>query len=344
MRKAQVLRFAAAAMLLASAACGGAAAKPDSQATLRLGSFPNITHATAIAGVEKGIFARALGAKVTLQIKTFNAGPEAVEALFAEALDATYIGPNPAINAYAKSKGEAVRVIAGATSGGAALVVKPSIKEAAGLRGKKVASPQRGNTQDVALRAWLARQGLKTTLEGAGDVQIVPQPNVQTLETFRSGAIQGAWVPEPWATRLVVEGGGKVLVNEASLWPAGRFVTTHLLVRTKYLREHPDVVRRLLAGHVEATKYLNENATDAKATVNEALKKLSGKALTGAVIDKAWSNLTFTVDPIASSLARSAADAIAIGLLQQIDLKGLYELAPLNRVLAAANQKEVVGL
>jgi NitT/TauT family transport system substrate-binding protein len=329
---------------LGAVACGGASAKPEASTTLRLGYFPSITHASAIAGVERGIFARALGPKVTLQTRTFNAGPEAVEAIFADALDATYIGPNPAINAYAKSKGEAVRVIAGATSGGAALVVKPSITNAAALKGRKLATPQRGNTQDVALRTWLAKQGLRTTVEGGGDVQIIPQANAQTLESFRAGAIDGAWVPEPWATRLVLDGGGTVLVDEAALWPGGRFVTTQLLVRTKFLRANPGVVQNLLAGHIDATTFVGEDPATAKQVVNAAIKTLTGKALAPAVIDQAWSKLTFTVDPVASSLAKSAADAIAAGLLEKVDLTGLYALAPLNGILRASGQKEVAGL
>jgi NitT/TauT family transport system substrate-binding protein len=196
----------------------------------------------------------------------------------------------------------------------------------------------------VALRAWLAKHGLSTTLEGGGDVQIVPQANAQTLETFRSGGIAGAWVPEPWATRLVLEGGGKVLVDEADLWPAGEFVTTHLIVRTAYLRAHRAVVEHLLAGHLAATEFVNADGATAKQVVNAAIKSLTGKALRTAVIDRAWSNLRFTIDPIASSLGKSAADAIANGLLDPVDLKGIYELSPLNRLLRDANLKEVLGL
>ena len=183
-------------------------AKKKDPVTLRLGYFPNITHAAAVAGVEKGILADKLGPDVDLKTAIFNAGGAATEALFAGSIDATYIGPNPAINAFAKSKGEALRIVAGATSAGAALVVKPEINSAADLKGKKVATPQLGNTQDVALRAWLLQQGLKTDTQGGGDVSIKPQENGQTLETFKTNQMAGAWVPEPWATRLVREGGG----------------------------------------------------------------------------------------------------------------------------------------
>jgi NitT/TauT family transport system substrate-binding protein len=323
---------------VALAACGGdtaagSAARSAGTAptTFRLGYFPNVTHATAIVGVEKGIFARALGDD-RLKTQTFNAGPAAVEALLSGAIDATYIGPNPAINAFAKSNGAAIRIISGATSGGAALVVKPAITSAAQLKGRKLASPQLGNTQDVALRSWLAEQGLETDAQGGGDVTIVPQENAQTLETFRSGAIDGAWVPEPWVSRLVLEGGGKVLVDERSLWPGGNFVTTHLIVATTFLREHPDTVRRLLKGQVEANAFVNEHPDDAQQLVNAGIEKSTGKKLAEATIRAAWRNLTFTNDPVEASLRTSAAHAEAVGLLGNVDLDGIYDLRLLHEV------------
>jgi NitT/TauT family transport system substrate-binding protein len=326
----------------ATSACESSPTAPESAAvTLRIGYFPNLTHAPAIIGMSRGFFAKELGSGVTLEATTFNAGPEAVEAIFSGALDLSYIGPNPAINAFAKSKGQAIRIVAGATSGGAALVVKPEIGSAADLRGKKIASPQLGNTQDVALRSWLKTQGLAATKEGGGDVSIVAQANAQTLDTFKSGEIQGAWVPEPWSTRLQLEGGGKVLVDEASLWPDGKFVTTHVIVRTEFAKQHPDVVARFLRGHVEAVDFATSHPEDARSTVNEALRKLTGKALPPEVIDRAWRNLAFTVDPIASSLRKSAADASGVGLLEPVDLSGIYDLAPLNEVLRSLGKPPV---
>ncbi|HKE98927.1 MAG TPA: ABC transporter substrate-binding protein, partial [Actinomycetes bacterium] len=241
----------ALALALSAAACSGGGSGGGEEGTLRLGYFPNLTHATALVGIERGSFQRQLGA-VRLETRSFGAGPAATEALLSGAVDATYIGPNPAINAFVKSKGAAIRIISGATSGGAFLVVKPDIRSAADLKGRKLATPQLGNTQDVALRSWLDKQGLRTTPEGGGDVRIVPQENSQTLETFQSGGIDGAWVPEPWATRLQQEGGGKVLVNEADLWPGGQFVTTQLVVRTAYLADHPANVRALISGLLDA--------------------------------------------------------------------------------------------
>jgi NitT/TauT family transport system substrate-binding protein len=325
-----------------------AASVPPSAAapagTLRLGYFPNITHATAIVGVESGIFQKDLGPGVTLQVSSFNAGPAASEALLSGAIDATFIGPNPAINAFAKSGGAAIRIIAGSTSGGASLVVKPGIASAADLRGKKLATPQLGNTQDVALRTWLADQGLVTDVQGGGDVSILPQDNAQTLETFTSGQIDGAWVPEPWATRLIQEGGGKVLVDEATLWPAGRYVTTHLIVRTDYLAAHPDIVRALLAGVIEANDLVNADPAKAQQLTNQGIKNITGKTVADKVITAAWPNLTFTVDPIASSLKGSADHATKVGLLDAVDLTGIYDLTLLNELLQADGKPPVSGL
>ena len=314
----------------------------EAPTTLRLGYFPNVTHATALVGVESGIFKRTLGPN-SLEVKTFNAGPAAVEALFSGALDATYIGPNPAINAFVQSKGEAVRIISGATSGGAFLVVKPSITGPADLKGKKLATPQRGGTQDVALRYWLKDNDLAADLQGGGDVSIQPQENAQTLETFRSGEIDGAWVPEPWATRLVQEGGGQVLVDERTLWPQGQFVTTHLIVRTAFLEEHPDAVRRLLQGQVEADQFVNTKPAEAQKLVNQGITTITGKGISEAILQAAWKNLEFTNDPIASSLAVSADHAFEVGLLEKVDLEGIYDLALLNEILKTSDLPAVEG-
>jgi NitT/TauT family transport system substrate-binding protein len=308
---------------------------------LRLGYFPNITHAVAIAGVDQGIIADALPANVTLKTSTFNAGPAAVEALLSGALDATYIGPNPAINAYSQSKGEAIRIIAGATSAGASLVTKAGVTSVDQLKGKTIATPQLGNTQDVALRAFLKEKGFNTDVQGGGDVSIKPQENAQTLETFKAGQIDGAWVPEPWASRLVLEGGGKVLVNEKDLWPSGEFVTTHLIVRTKFLEDHPEAVKGLLQGHVNAVDYVNENTAEAKTVVNAGIEKITGKPLKQEVIDRAWTEMTFTEDPISSSLKESAKDAAAVGLLDPVDLAGIYDLDLLNEILKDLGEAEV---
>jgi len=337
--------FLVVAGLAASLAIGcgtsAAPAAPQDPVTLRLGYFPNVTHAAAAVGVAKGFFAEALGSGVTLDTKTFNAGPEAVEALFNGGLDATFIGPNPAINAFIKSNGEAVRIVSGATSGGAYLVVRDGINSAQDLRGTKIASPQLGNTQDVALRKWLTGQGYTTDAQGGGDVAIVPQGNSQTLETFVAGQIDGAWVPEPWATRMIRDGGGHVLVDERDLWPDGQYVTTHLIVRTGFLDQHPDVVRNLLRGLLKATDYVNDNAADAQAAFSTAISQLTGSTLSADVIADSWGNLTFTLDPITSSLQASADAARELGFLDSSDLAGIYDLNLLNEVLREAGRPEI---
>ncbi len=315
-------------------------------ATLRLGYFPNVTHAPAILGVAEGTFAEALGSNVDLELSTFNAGTDVITALFSDALDASFIGPNPAINGYAKSEGDALRIVAGTTSGGASLVVSQDINTAADLKGKKLSTPSLGNTQDVALRWWLKEQGLSTDTSGGGDVFITPQENADTLNAFSTGAISGAWVPEPWATRLVTEGGGKVLVNEKDLWPDGQFVTTHLIVSRTYLEEHPDVIKHLIEGLGETIDQIEADPAKAQTDVNAALGELTGKPLADATIKGAFDNLSFTLDPIASSLQASADHAEAVGLLEPVDLKapGIYDLTILNEVLKASGDAEAKGL
>ena len=314
--------------------------------TLRLGYFPNVTHAPAIIGVEDGVFAGALGENVELVPETFNSGTEVIEAIFSEALDASFIGPNPAINGYARSNGDALRVVAGTTSGGASLVVREGIETAGDLAGTTLATPSLGNTQDVALRAWLLEQGYETDTSGGGDVSITPLDNADILAAFQSGQLDGAWVPEPWATRLVLEGGGQVLLDEAELWPDGQFVTTHLIVATSFLEEHPDVIRDLIAGLADAIDITNADSAAAQQATNAGIERITTTALTDATITGAWEKLEFTLDPIASSLQGSADDAVAVELLEPVDLAdpGIYDLTLLNEVLAERGLPAVEGL
>jgi NitT/TauT family transport system substrate-binding protein len=322
----------------------GAGSSGDATAeTVRLGYFANVTHAPAIVGVEQGLFEQELG-DTTLETTTFNAGPEAIEAIFAGALDMSFIGPNPAINAFAQSDGEAIRIVSGSTSGGAFLVVNQDINSPADLAGKVLATPQLGNTQDVALRAWLKQEGYSTDTAGGGDVSIKPQANADTLSTFQSGDIDGAWVPEPWATRLIQEGDGKVLVDEATLWPEGQFVTTHLIVRTEFLEQYPGTVKAVIEGELAALDFIAANGEQAKTVTNAGIERITDKPLPQQVIDASWENLEFTYDPIASSLVKSAEDAVEAGLLDPVELDGIYDLAILNEVLAASGKPEVADL
>jgi NitT/TauT family transport system substrate-binding protein len=227
-------------------------------------------------------------------------------------------------------------------------VVRPGITDAQGLKGKAIATPQLGNTQDVALRYWLQEQGLSTTTEGGGDVSIKPQANAEGLAAYASGAIDGAWVPEPWVSEYVAEG-ATVLVDEATLWPEGKFVTTNVIVRTEFLEQHPEIVTAFLEGHVAALDAIAADPAAAKAAVNASLQSLTGSSLDADVLDAAFQAVEFTADPLPATLAESAAHAVAVGLLEQpkIDAAGglpgtLYDLELLDKVLVAGG-KEAVG-
>src|SRR6201993_104208 len=316
----------------------------QSAITVRVGAFPNITHPQAMIGKPNGAFEKALGTNVKIEWKTFNAGPSAIEALFAGAIDMTYIGPNPTISGYVRSNGEALRVIAGASSGGAALVVRndSGIQQPADFHGKKVASPQLGNTQDVALRAWLKANGLKTTDKG-GDVQIVPLANPDQLTLFLKKDLDAAWAPEPWATRLIREGNGHVFLDERTLWPNGQFVCANLIVSTKFLKEHPDLVKNWLRAHVELTEWINGHLPAAKKILNQQIQKETGKALPDVVLDEAFGRVQVTYDPLRYSLLSAAKSAYDAGFLgrQMPDLSGLYDLSLLNLVLSEKGKRAI---
>jgi sulfonate transport system substrate-binding protein len=312
-----------------------AAAGPVSTAAgeLRLGYFANVTHASAVIGVAHGDFAKALGStKLTTQV--YNAGPAEMTALLGGQLDAAYVGPSSALAAFAQSHGQALKIVAGATSGGAELVVRPGINTVADLKGKTLATPQKGNTQDVALRAWLKQNGLTANPDGTGDVSVNPQDNAATLDQFKAEHIDGAWLPEPWASRMVLEAGAKVLVDERSLWPGGQFATTNLVVSTTFLAAHPDTVKALIDGQIAANQWITSDPTDAQTLLNDQLKKLTGKALTGAEIQRAFSEQTATDDPLAASLQTSMDHAVSTGLLKKTDLHGIFDLTLLNTELA----------
>jgi NitT/TauT family transport system substrate-binding protein len=332
-----------ATSLLLLSGCGSPAASGEGETVLRVGYFPNITHAQALIGLARGDFQEALGPQVRIETYQFNAGPSAIEALFAGEIDLTYIGPNPAINGFVQSKGEALRIIAGATSAGAAFIVRPEagIHAPADLHGRKLSTPQLGNTQDVALRNYLIANGLDT-VERGGDVEIVPTENSQILNLFRLGQIDGAWVPEPWASRLIVEGGGELFLDERDLWPQGDFVTAHIIASPALLEQHPDVVRAWLSAHVDLTEWALANPQEAQALLNDEIERLTGKRLDPQVLISAWSRLRPTWDPISSSLMASAQSAYQAGFLDEApDLTGIYDLTLLNEVLESKGQPPV---
>ncbi|MDQ1510794.1 MAG: sulfonate transport system substrate-binding protein [Actinomycetota bacterium] len=337
------------AATLALAACGSSSKTPTGagttdttggKVTLRLGYLPNVTHAPAIVGLENGTFQKDLGSNVDLKTSDYNSGTDETTAILAGALDAAFVGPNPAINAYQKSNGTLIRIVAGTASGGAFLVVKSSITSVGELRGKKLASPSLGNTQDVALRAFLKSKGLTTDKTGGGDVSIVPQDNSSTVTAFQTGAIDGAWVPEPYATKLENEG-GKVLVDEATLWPEGKFVTTNLMVTTKFLADHPDVVTNLIKGLAGSIDLINKQPAQAESLVSKGIEKASGKALSVDLVKASFKSITFTLDPIASSLRKDAEAAKGLGFIDSTDLSKIYSLDIVNSLLTARGEPTI---
>ena len=352
MRRAVLAAAGAAAITALAAGCGSSAASSgsgsgsssssaSSHVTLRLGFLANITHAPALVGLNKGFFTKNLGNGVTLKTSVFSSGTQETTALLAGQLDAAYVGPNPAINAWQKSSGKAIKIISGAASGGADLVVKSSINSVSQLKGQKLATPSLGNTQDVALRYYLKSHGLTTTQTGGGDVSVTPiTPNSDAVLEFKSGQIAGGWEPEPYAAEMVADG-GKELVNEASLWPGGKFVTTNLVVSQPFLKAHASVVSDLLKGNIESIKYINANSSAAATAANAELTTLLGKGLKSSALAASFKTITFTNDPIASSLATDAKHAEAVGLLQPVNLNGIYDLGPLNALLKADGEAQV---
>src|SRR5713226_412963 len=300
--------------------------------TLRIGYFLNINHVQAVIGLGNGDFQRSLG-NVKIETQVFNAGPSAIEALFADRIDVTYVGPNPTINGYLKSDGQGLRIIAGATSGGAVFVIRndSGIETTKDFAGKKFASPQLGNTQDVALRAYLLKSGYKTS-ENGGNVQVIPAQNPDILTMMVNKHIDGAWVPEPWGAKLVNEANGRIFLDERVLWPSGKFVTALIVVRTDYLENHPDVIKKLLEAHVDETIWINNNKEEAIKTFNEQNEKLTGKTIPVEELQEAFSRMEITYDPVKNSLYKSAGDAYSLGFLgdKKPDLNNIFDLKLLN--------------
>jgi NitT/TauT family transport system substrate-binding protein len=325
-----------AAVVLAVAGCkkeqagkqgGGGAERP-----LRLGFFPNITHAQALVGNAEGTFANQPGVG-KLELKQFNAGPSAMEALVAGSLDVSYVGTGPAINTYLKA-GRELRIIAGAVDGGAVLVVR-NVKAPAELKGKKLATPQLGNTQDIALRHWLKDKGLSIAADKGGDVQVVPMSNPDILGQYLQGAIEGAWVPEPWAARMLAEGGGHILVDERTLWPGGRFPTTVLVTTKKALETKRERIAALLRAHVQLTERWQKDPEGFATAVNAAFGQLTSKPLQPAVLQDAFSRMQPGLQPDPVALGRAAQHAQELGFIPSSDVAGIVDTSLLGEVRAS---------
>ena len=341
------------ALISAPISIASAQSLGNEKKTLRIGYFPNITHAQAVIGLNDGDFQKVLGDNVTVETVKFNAGPSAIESLLADRIDATYIGPNPAINGYLLTDGKDLRVISGASSGGASFVVRndSGIETVNDLGGKKFASPQLGNTQDVALKKYLIDNGYNT-IENGGNVTVVAAKPADLINMFVNKEIDGAWVPEPLVAILKEQGDGFILVDERDLWPPeGKFVTANILARADYLEKNPEIIKKLLEAHVNETLWINQklsntnnSETDEKniqeltVAFNEGLKKITGKTYPENQIKDALSRIEFTYDPLSSSLNKIAEDANDLGYInlgsgREIDLSSIYDLGLLNEVL-----------
>src|SRR6202012_364514 len=301
--------------------------------TVRLGLLANITHAPALIAIQKGYFAKDLGSN-KLTPTVYNTGTLETTAILAGQLDVAYVGPNPAINAFQKTNGTAIKIISRVATAGASMVYKASVSGAADLKGKTIDTPSLGNTQDVAARYYLKQNGLATTTTGGGDVTIKPTtPNSNAVLQFQSGQIAGASEPSPYDVEMVKDG-GKVLFSEPG-------VTTIMIVTQSFLSAHPDVVNDLLKANIQAEDLIKSSPSPPQTSANAELKTLSGKGIKSSVLPAAWKEITFTNDPDASSLTTDATQAKAVGLLDSTDLSGIFDLGPVNKLLQAAGESQV---
>ena len=348
MRRVTAAAMIGAALLLAAGCSSSSSSSSSSTAsttgnsgstdaapvTVRLGFLTNITHASALVGLKEGFFSSALGSAGTLKPTAFSTGTEETVALLAGQLDAAYVGPNPAINAWQKSGGTAIRIVSGAATGGASVVVAKGITSPAQLKGKTLATPSLGNTQDVALRYWLKQNGVTTTSTGGGDAYIKPTtPNSAAVLEFKSGQIAGGSEPAPYDVEMVKDG-GTVLISEPG-------VTTLLVVTQSLLSAHPAIVADLIKAQVQANSFIKSSPAAAEAAANAELAAYTGKPLKASLVAASFKEITFTDDPDASSLTTDASQAVSLGLLKPVNLSGIFDLGPLNQALVAAGQPQV---
>ncbi len=312
----------------------GASSGAGAPVTVNLGFLTNITHASALVGLKEGFFAKDLGSAGTLKPTAFSTGTQETTALLAGQLDAAYVGPNPAINAWQKSGGSAIKIVSGAATGGASVVVAKGITSPSQLKGKTLASPSLGNTQDVALRYWLKQNGVTTTTTGGGDAFVKPTtPNSAAVLEFKSGQIAGGSEPAPYDIEMVKDG-GTVLLSETG-------VTTLLVVAQSFLSAHPAIVADLIKAQIQANDFIKSNPAAAQADANAELGSYTGKPLKASIVSAAFKEITFTNDPDASSLTTDAAQATSLGLLKPVNLSGIFDLGPLNKALASAGESQV---
>jgi NitT/TauT family transport system substrate-binding protein len=310
-----------------------AAVETSDAAELRLGYFGNLTHGPALVGLENDYFAEELG-DTGLATQVFNSGPTAVEAMNAGSIDAAFVGPNPAINSFVRSQGRSLAVVAGAASGGAQFVVRPGVTGPEDLAGHTVASPEFGGTQDVALRTWLTEHGYEVDGDGERAVAITPMANGQTISMLRQGRVDGAWLPQPWATRAVQDG-ARVLVDERDLWADGRYPTTVLVVRKDYLERHPETVERLVRGLQRSVDWLHEHEEEPRllaSTLNRGLEQAQTETLPEETVEGALASIEWTTDPLADTYAALLADGVTAGTTDEAPLDGLVDTTALDRV------------
>lgn len=301
---------------------------------LRVGYFPNINHAQAVIGIGSGDFEVKLG-EVEVRGQVFSAGPAVIEAMLARQIDVAYVGPNPAINGHIVSNGSLLRVISGATSGGAVFVVRndAGIQSEADFAGKKFASPALGNTQDVALRKYLTDTGYDTS-QNVGNVKILPAKPSDIVTLMLKKEIDGAWVPEPWGAKLVKEADSRIFLDERSLWENGEFASALVIVRTNYLEQNPEIVKKFLKAHVEQTQRITDNPEEAIKTFNEELRVITGSTIPEDELAEGLSRMELTYDPVENSLHKTAEDAMEVGFIKTANLQGIFDLKLLNEVLA----------